>query len=228
MDPSVTRIKSNFKKLHLEALSGYGDDAIYLSQLGIKTNKDGEYYFDTATFDRTWTATPEYFNALKDNNLSSNSATAIDEKSQFTTIPAGTYTVENDSGQWKFGTTNLTRATYNGGSRFTSSSYVGFVIDTAETNPSSFKVYVGKSFAEKLSEFMSAITDTNSSVNAAKTSYRSTSTDISLKLKDLETREELITTRYTAQFGSMEQAMTQFNSTKSLLENFMESWKKQK
>ena len=75
---------------------------------------------------------------------------------------------------------------------------------------------------------MAAITDTDSSVNAAKIAYTSTSTDISLKLKDLETREELITTRYTAQFGSMEQAMTQFNSTKSLLENFMESWKKQK
>jgi len=228
MDPSVTRIKSSFKKLHLEALSGYGDDAIYLSQLGIKTNKNGEYYFDTATFDRTWSSNPQYFNALKDNNLSTNSATASVTKSQFTTIPAGTYTVENDSGQWKFGTTDLTRVTYNGGSRFTSSSYAGLVIDTAETSPSSFKVYVGQSFSEKLSDFMAAITDTDSSVNAAKIAYTSTSTDISLKLKDLETREELITTRYTAQFGSMEQAMTQFNSTKSLLENFMESWKKQK
>jgi flagellar hook-associated protein 2 len=228
MDPSVTRIKSNFKKLHLEALSGYGDSNIYLSQLGIKTNKNGEYYFDQATFDRTYTSNPEYFNALKDNNLSSNSATATTTKSQFTTIPAGSYTVQNDSGQWKLGTTNLSRIDHNGGSRFTSLSYVGLVIETAETNPSSFKVYVGKSFSEKLSDFMAAITDTGSSVNAAKTAYTSTSTDISLKLKDLETREELITTRYTAQFGSMEQAMTQFNSTKSLLENFMESWKKQK
>ena len=122
----------------------------------------------------------------------------------------------------------MSRIDHNGGSRFTSLSYVGLVIETAETNPSSFKVYVGKSFSEKLSDFMAAITDTGSSVNAAKTAYTSTSTDISLKLKDLETREELITSRYTTQFGSMEQAMTQFNSTKSLLENFMESWKKQK
>ena len=228
MDPSVTRIKSNFKKLHLEALSGYGDSNIYLSQLGIKTNKNGEYYFDQATFDRTYTSNPEYFNALKDNNLSSNSATATTTKSQFTTIPAGSYTVQNDSGQWKLGTTNLSRIDHNGGSRFTSLSYVGLVIETAETNPSSFKVYVGKSFSEKLSDFMAAIVDTSSSVSAAKTAYTTTSTDISVKLKDLDTREELLTTRYTAQFGSMEQAMTQFNSTKSLLENFMESWKKQK
>ena len=75
---------------------------------------------------------------------------------------------------------------------------------------------------------MASILESSSSVSAAKTAYTTNSSDISLKLKDLEKREELITTRYTNQFGSMEQAMSQFNSTKSLLENFMESCKKQK
>ena len=102
------------------------------------------------------------------------------------------------------------------------------MIDTTETNPSSFQVYVGQNFSEKIAEFMEAILDSSSSVSAAKTAYTTTSTDLSLKLKDLEDREELITTRYTTQFGAMEQAMTQFNSTKSLLANFMESGKKQK
>ena len=228
MDPAVTRVKSSFKRISAEILSGYGDAPIYLSHLGIKTNNNGEYYFDSATFDRTWTANPEYFNALKDNNVSSNSSTATITKSQFTKIPAGSYTIQNDAGQWKFGTTNLNRVDYNGGSRFTSTSYAGLVIDTAESAPSSFKVYIGKNFSEKISEFMATILESSSSVSAAKTAYTTNSSDISLKLKDLEKREELITTRYTNQFGSMEQAMSQFNSTKSLLENFMESWKKQK
>ena len=228
MDPAVTRVKSSFKRISAEILSGYGDAPIYLSHLGIKTNNNGEYYFDNATFDRTWSANPEFFNALKDNNVSSNSSTATVTKSQFTKIPAGSYTIQNDAGQWKFGSTNLNRVDYNGGSRFTSTSYAGLVIDTAESAPSSFKVYIGKNFSEKISEFMAAILESSSSVSAAKTAYTTNSSDISLKLKDLEKREELITTRYTNQFGSMEQAMSQFNSTKSLLENFMESWKKQK
>ncbi|MDB3860028.1 flagellar filament capping protein FliD [Paracoccaceae bacterium] len=228
MDPAVTRVKSSFKRISAEILSGYGDSPIYLSHLGIKTNNNGEYYFDNATFDRTWSANPEFFNALKDNNVSSNSSTATVTKSQFTKIPAGSYTIQNDAGQWKFGSTNLNRIDYNGGSRFTSTSYAGLVIDTAESAPSSFKVYIGKNFSEKISEFMAAILESSSSVSAAKTAYTTNSSDISLKLKDLEKREELITTRYTNQFGSMEQAMSQFNSTKSLLENFMESWKKQK
>lgn len=228
MDPSVTRVKSSFKRLAAEPLAGYGDTNIYLSNLGVKTNNNGEYYLDSATFDRTWTSNPEYFNSLKDNNVSTNSSTATATKSSFTSIPAGSYTVENDAGQWKFGSTNLNRVDYNGGSRFTSSTYAGLVIDTVDANPSSFKVYIGKNFSEKLSEFMASILLSSSSVNAAKTAYTNTLTDISLKLKELEKREDLITTRYTTQFGSMEQAMSQFNSTKSLLENFMESWKKQK
>ncbi len=228
MDPSVTRVKSNFQRLSAEALSGYGDTSIYLSTLGVKTNSNGEYYFDSATFDRTFSTNPEYFNAIKDNNVSTNSSTATVTKSDFTSIPAASYTIENDGGQWKFGTTNLNRVDYNGGSRFTSTTYAGLVIDTVETTPSSFKVYIGQNFSEKLSDFMATILETSSSVNAAKTAYTETVTDINVKLKELEKREELITTRYTVQFGSMEQAMSQFNSTKSLLENFMESWKKQK
>jgi flagellar capping protein FliD len=136
--------------------------------------------------------------------------------------------VQNDGGQWKFGETNLTREDYNGGSRFTSSTYAGLVIDTVEANPAAFSVYIGKSFAARISDFMESILDLNSSVVKAETAYRATSTDIEAKLAEIEEREKLLTTRYTTQFGAMEQSMSQFNSTKSMLENFVEAWKKQK
>ena len=228
MDPTVTRLKSNFKKLAFEPLKGYGENDIYLSQLGIKTNDSGEYFLDEATFDKTFEETPEYFNALKDNNFSSSSSTVTLAKSQFTSIPAGSYTVANDGTDWKLGSEVLIRADHNGGSKFTTSTFPGMAIYTVETNPASFEVYVGQSFAEKISEFMEVILDSNSSLSAAETQYTTTSSDLDEKLQALEEREALITTRYTAQFGAMEQEMTQFNSTKTLLENFIEAWKKQK
>ena len=67
-----------------------------------------------------------------------------------------------------------------------------------------------------------------SSIKAAETGYTASNKDISEKLDKLDAKEKLLTTRYTSQFGEMEQAMSQFNSTKTLLENFIESWKKQK
>ena len=228
MDPSTTTIKTNFKRLAVQPLQGFGDDLIYFSQLGIKTDSNGEYYLDEVTFGKTYSANPEYFGALKDDNLSTDSASVTGTKSQFTRIDEGTYTVKKVGDDWKFGDADLMRVNYNGGSRFTSLSHPGLVIVSAALEPPEFNVYVGKSFANKIDEMMISILDLESSLNSANESYKNMSADIEERLTALEKREELITNRYTASFGDMEKSMTQFNSTKSLLENFIEAWKKQK
>ena len=230
METAATMLKSKFKKLALEPLSGFGSASIYLSQLGIKTNKDtGEFYLDETTFAKTLLNNPEYFIALKDQNLSSNSAGVTITKNQFTSVPSSTYTVTNDAGQWKLGTTNLTQENIStGGSQFTSDEYPGLVIETTERSPSDFDVYIGKSFAQKIIDFMTDALDLNSSLRSVEDSYKNITVDIEDRLSKLEEREKLISDQYTEQFGAMEQSMTQFNSTKSLLENFVEAWKKQK
>jgi flagellar hook-associated protein 2 len=229
METAATMLKSNFKKLALEPLKGYGGEPIYLSQLGIKTNSSGEYYLDEAIFSKTLANNPGHFAALKDANLSSSSASATVIKSQFTNVPADTYTVTNDTGQWKLGDTNLTQEDLDsGGSRFTSVSYPGLVIETTERTPADFDVYIGKSFSQKIIDLMTETLDLESSLKSAEESYKTLTVDIEARLEKLEIRETLITDRYTEQFGSMEQSMSQFNSTKSLLENFVEAWKKQK
>ena len=228
MDPATTTIKSNFKRLAVQPLQGYGEDLIYFSQLGIKTDSNGDYYLDEVTFGKTFSENPEYFTALKDDNLSTNSASVTATKSQFTRIDEGTYTVSKVGDDYMFGGETLLQVPYNGGSRFTSVAYPGLVIISAAEEPSDFDVYVGKSFANRIDEMMTSILDLESSLNSANESYKNMSADIEERLTALETREELITTRYTAQFGDMEKSMTQFNSTKTLLENFIEAWKKQK
>ena len=228
MDPATTTIKSNFKRLAVQPLQGYGEDLIYFSQLGIKTDSNGDYYLDEVTFGKTFSENPEYFTALKDDNLSTNSASVTATKSQFTRIDEGTYTVSKVGDDYMFGDETLLQVPYNGGSRFTSVAYPGLVIISAAEEPSDFEVYVGKSFANRIDEMMTSILDLESSLNSANESYKNMSADIEERLTSLETREELITTRYTAQFGDMEKSMTQFNSTKTLLENFIEAWKKQK
>lgn len=229
METSATILESKFKKLSIEPLTGYGSNAIYLSQLGIKTNSSGEYYLDEVVFSKTLENSPSSFMALKDANLSSSSETAIVSKSQFTNIPSGTYTVSQTDGAWTFGETELTQIDLDdGGSQFTSTTYPGLVVKTSERIPDSFEVYVGKSFSQKIIDLMDNALDLNSSLKRAEETYSSLTEDIEERLSKLEEREKLISSRYTEQFGSMEQSMSQFNSTKSLLENFVESWKKQK
>ncbi len=228
LDPAINSIKSSFKKLAVEPLNGYGEKSIYLSQLGIKTDNNGDYFLDDTLFKKTLSANPEYFQALKDENLATNTSSATVTKSPFTQIAVGTYTVSKDGDQWKFGDTNLTRFDHNGGSMFTSTTYPGLVIKTAAAEPASFKIYSGQSFSKRVAELMEKVVEVGSPLRNSEETYKRQSTDIEERLKKLEEREKLINSKYTEQFGKMEQSMTQFNSTKTLLENFIEAWKKQK
>ena len=45
-------------------ITGFGDSNIYFVDFGIKTAKDGSYVFDQKSFNRTFTNTPEKFDAL--------------------------------------------------------------------------------------------------------------------------------------------------------------------
>ena len=225
LETSATMLKSNFKRLAIEPLQGFGSSAIYISQLGIKTNSEGQYYLDESIFEKTLTNNPEYFSALKDDNISSSTSSATVSKSSITEIPSGTYTVAYDGSNWKFGDTILTS---DGAGTFTSSTYPGLRIETIDASPAQFDVYIGKSFAQKISDLMSDTLADDSSLKSAETAYQNLTEDINERLEKLDIREELISTRYTEQFGAMESAMTQFNSTKTMLENFIEAWKKQK
>jgi flagellar hook-associated protein 2 len=228
LDPAVNSIKSSFKKLAVEPLNGYGEKSIYFSQLGIKTDSNGNYFLDDILFKKTFSTNPEYFQALKDENLTANTSSATVTKSPFTQIAVGSYTVSKDGSQWKLGETNLRRFDYNGGSMFTSATYPGLVIKTAAAEPASFTIYAGQSFSKRVADLMTKVVEVGSPLRNSEETYKTRGTDIEERLKKLEEREKLINSKYTEQFGKMEQSMTQFNSTKTLLENFIEAWKKQK
>ena len=64
LDPAINSIKSSFKKLAVDPINGYGEKSIYLSQLGIKTDNNGDYFLDETLFKKTFSSNPEYFQAL--------------------------------------------------------------------------------------------------------------------------------------------------------------------
>lgn len=237
MDPAVTSLKTSFKRLSIRPITGYGENPIYLSQLGVKTDSTGNYFLDENTFAKTMSSNPTAFSALKDDNISTNNASISASKPSYTTIEAATYdvTAESDgsytikkSGSSDAAITLLTIPQATGGVKFTSTQFPGLSIESPDANPSSFKLFIGDSFSKKVSNLMTEMLDLNSSVYRSNEAYKSTKEDIEERLEKLEIREKLITTQYTERFGEMEKSMTQFNSTKTMLENFIEAWKKQK
>ena len=189
LETSATMLKSNFKRLAIEPLQGFDSNSIYLSQLGIKTNSEGQYYLDEAIFEKTLSENPEYFSALKDDNLSTSTSSASVSTTSVTEIPSGTYTVDYDGSNWKFGDTILSS---DGAGTFTSTTYPGLRIETIDASPAQFDVYVGKSFASKISDLMSDTLADDSSLKSAETAYQNLTEDINERLEKLDLREELI------------------------------------
>ena len=227
LDPAVARIKADFKKLSVEPIVGYSDTPIYMAQLGVKTNSSGEFYIDEAVFERAARETPEKFYAIKDQFTGSTNSGVNVFKSDFANIPAGSYVIsQGDDGEWKAGDITLTKSNYNGGASFSSAQYPGVVVYSVDPNPSQFEIFIGQSFSQKVDMLMTSILDLSSSLSKAEETYKQRTVDIEERLEKLKVREELISARYTQQFGAMEKAMSQFNSTKSLLDNFIEAWKK--
>ena len=226
MDPAVSILKSNFKKLSMEPLKGYGDNDIYMTELGIKTNAAGDYYLDEAIFNKTYVNNPEFFSALKDQNLISSKSSVSATKSVYTDIEPGKYVVSDSSGTWKLGdTVSLTQENLDdGGSSFSTSTYPGLSIVSKERDPGDFSLYVGKSFSQKIIDLMQDILKERSSIDSANTMYKTKNEKLVEKLDLLDQREKLLKSRYTTQFGDMESVMTQFNGTKTLLENLVNSW----
>jgi len=226
LDPSVAKIKSEFKKITIEPITGFGSEVFYLSQLGIKTSSSGEFYLDNKIFARALSETPDKFLGLKDQFLGATNPGTKVLKSEFTEIEAGTYEVSQIDGVWKAGNIILEKEEYDGGAKFSSIAYPGFLIFTTEVNPAPFQMFIGQSFAERVNKLMSNILDLNSGISKSEDRYAQQTSDIEQRLEKLKIREDLISSRYTQQFGALEQTMTQFNSTKTLLENFIEAWKK--
>lgn len=228
LDPTVTRLKSDFLNLLVSPITGYDFGSTYLSELGIKTSSSGGLYIDDTTFERTYANSPEKFNALNQIITKSDNANSTVYLSEYTDLAAGEYELKQVSGSWKLGDIDLTRTDNGDGTyKFTSTDYAGFYVSTTDTSTDLGKVYIGRSFTDIFDDYINDMLDVTSSFTSTLDAYETKVTDISEQLDALETRAELLRERYNERFGEMESMVVGFNSTKSLLENLVKSWNKE-
>lgn len=228
LDPTVTKLKSDFLNLLVSPITGYDFGSTYLSELGIKTSSSGALYIDDTTFERTYSNSPEKFNSLNQIINKSDNANSTVYLSQYTDLAAGEYELKQVSGSWKLGDIDVTRTDNGDGSyKFTSSDYAGFYVSTTDSSTDLGKVYIGRSFTRIFDDYINDMLAVTSSFNSALSAYETKVTDISDQLETLEIRADLLRERYNERFGEMESMVVGFNSTKSLLENLVKSWNKE-
>ena len=253
-------VKSRLRALSefmLKPIKGYttfpetANSAVYLSQLGFKTQKDGTYGLDQKAFDTTFNNAPGNFDALtKDHALSKHPEISVvwDPGAD---LEAGIYQFHHDdgiggggdgsgnviyAGALNGGGARLYRAADGGGSF----SYDGTNVNSTGDFPGLFlrttsnnlgddvpmNVHLGRSFATLFAEFHDEVLN-DRYVHRRQVQNIEIQNEMLLdRIARLDLRSDNLAQSYNAEFQMMEDMVTSFKSTGDYLTNVVDAWNK--
>ena len=95
-------------------IAGFGDKNIYFVDFGIKTAKDGSYVFDQTSFDRTYTNSPEKFDALAEDKAYASDPDVFVYVAAGSAVPEGKHTFTDSNDRLSYGTSSVKDLAYSG------------------------------------------------------------------------------------------------------------------
>jgi len=228
---AVKSLKKGINDLLTGSIKGFGSDALYLSELGVRTNQDGTLSLNETTFNAQLDTNSKVFDSIFNTMFSSSSTFLKVEKSSATSNPTpGTYSYISDGSSATLNAFSMTAKTdSSGNSYFLSNSNAvdtrGIKITESQTVSNAF-VFYGKSLVDTMSEYLENTLKTSGDLSKAQSSAGNSIADFNIDLSDIDDRAADLTERYKSQFSAMESAVTSLKSTGDYLTNMMKSWNK--
>ena len=227
---AVKSIKKSITELVTGPIKGFGADSLYLSELGVRTNQDGTLTINEKTFKSQLDSNSKVFDAIFNSMFSSSSSYLKVESSASTSNPTpGTYSYISDGSSATLAGSSMTATTDSSGSSYflsngLSSTIRGIKITEAQSVSSAF-VYIGKSLVDQLSTYLTNTLKSTGNLTKAQNVAGTNIADYNIDLTDIDDKAKSLKERYTAQFSSMESAVTSLKSTGDYLTNMMDAWR---
>ena len=200
-------------------LAGYAGGPYYLTNLGVKTNRDGTLSFDNPDMlKRQFENNPESLRSFfKDQIVSDNSNISPVTYSIADTVP-GSYAVVSDGSNVTVGGV----ATSKSGTQYTvaSGNPNGIVIDIPSgTGATSGTIHYGRSFLTLLEEQLTAYTDFNGLIDNKIEGNNARLKDLVKKQEALDDKIASLYQRYRNQYSYMESSIASLQETGNMLES---------
>ena len=220
-DALVQSYKNRLRALTTTPIAGFGADPVYLTNFGIKTERNGSLTLDTAKFESAFESNPEQFAAIVNTQATTNnpSVTASISGDNFT---PGSYAFTAASGVGTVGSDSMTAGTSSFIS--TTGDTSGLTLSTSASDITA-QVYMGRSLVNDLSNFDDLVLGSGNDIDRKIATLNSDIDDRNLEISNLSTRMEDVRDRYVKQFAAMEQAVKSLKETGSYIESFMDSWR---
>ena len=229
-DPLTNTIKKRLTSLISEGLTGYGNDDLYLTELGVQTLQDGSISLNATKFKENFVDKSTVFDSIF-NSLYSSSSPYLDVDSLSDTPPVpGRYSWIFNSGT---STATLAGFTLTSGTNTDLSTYyaatngdvLGVKVTPSQTVDTAF-VYYGESLIDKLNRYTQSILSSTGDITKKQNTFNNEVSDYKLELTDLDDKMITIETRYKEQFTAMETAISSLKNTGDFLTNMMDAFNK--
>ena len=231
VNSSFLRIaKQRFARLMTEPITGFGDTNIYFVDFGIKTGKDGSLLFDQKSFNRTYSNTPEKFDALTQDKVYSSDPLSTPTSLPDSGLPPGKYEYRQSSETLFSFNTSQSLATSVSGSgtdyRRSADEYIGFSLNTYHSNPTDYDIYVGHSAKTKINNFFADALSDSGNLDATVDFYKDRDLSLDARLTKIDKREALLQAQYTKRFAAMEKVVNASTSSAEYVTQLVDGWNK--
>ena len=237
-DPVVASIERQLEKFFNGGVTGFFTSSVYLSELGVSTNRDGTISLSESKFRDAMAIEPsasvaggsKLFNAVFNSSVYSDSALLKVEKSNYVNPIAGVYTyAQNNTPAATIDGSGTGISTYNASTApfFTSSQTNTSGLKITPTTTAAIngaKIFVGTSILDQLSTYIDTIMASSGDLSTRESTLGTQLSDFEIELEDIESKTAGIRDRYMSQFSAMESSVTSLKSTGDYLTNMIESW----
>ena len=222
-DSTLRHIQNELRDMSSTAIIGYEGGPYYLSNLGIKTQRDGQLAFDAAQLKEQFTYDADAVRAFFSNNLGTNNSDISIAAFSLSTTKPGTYSFSTDGSTHTIGGVSATKS---GSTYSVSSGNPNGLSITTSNNATSGTIFYGKSFLTLVQDKLDVFLQYNSVVDKRINNFNDTLSTIAQKRIALQDRIDSLTARYAKQYASMENSVAGIKETGNMLSAMLDAQNK--
>jgi flagellar hook-associated protein 2 len=230
-DPTIMAIGRRLAAITTQPIVGFAADPVYLSQIGVRTQRDGTLEVDEATFNAAYETNRHIYRAVFQ-SLNQTTASGITVRTTANAKPP--------AGVYAFDYVNSTTATLNGTSLIVRSgvspakefyaatgTFAGVTIRLEDGIEQDTTVMIGKSVLSQIRDFADTLIAKTGDITLREKKFTEKGFELGDALTDLKDREDTARQRYFARFTAMEQIVTRVKGTGEYMQSIMDAWNKQ-
>ena len=227
-DVVISGIQREIRSLVTSGLPGYEDRPRYISELGVKTERDGSLSISEGDFKKAFQRDPMLFDVMMNSiGRSDNPSVRVYNDSDVLKPKGGIYefVAGADGENATINGSSISGGAIEGGKY----RYAGVSGDIAGLKleatglVTSARVYFGESFLSKLTTYLDDVTSPVGTLAKSTTKANSSITEFNEEMVKIDDRIVSLTDRYMTQFAAMESAVTSFKKTGEFLTGFIDS-----